>query len=329
MPTQQPIPTSPLQHITLTPDDLADPDQFIGLLNSIHLNQNQMINSILGHAGAPPVLKAGANFGGNPVSNVGDPVADGDVITKAFANNNYGASVVAQAIQALGSSAPVMQSYRRLNDRVQRENYSSFLNSVTNTSPTANTATLSEGAVSGGTIPITVSAGLHQYLDGSTVPFQSRTDTLTLPASFSLASLTRSGNIVTAVTSAANTVAVDDGVGIGGAINSEWQGNFVALTVTPPDTFTYFQPGPDDSTTGGLVSLLATYYYIRTTGQTKLGLVSVPTADTWSARTGASFDKSTIIAVVILNYQGYDLLNSAGGATPPSTGAAVPVVRRM
>lgn len=328
MPAQTAIPSSPLQQITLTEADLANPSQFIGLLNNILQNQTQQINSLFGHAGAPPVLKAGASFGGQPISNVGDPVNDGDVITKSFANSNYGASVVAQTIQALGKSAPIMQSYRMLGNTVQRETSSSYLNKLKSTPPTANTATISQDSVGGGTVTITVSSGLHQFMDASTVPFASRTDTFSLPALYSLASLTRTNNLVTAVTTGANTVAADDGVGIGGAINNEWQGNFVVQTVISPTSFTYVQPGPDDSTTGGTVSLLAVYYYTITDGQSTLGLVVAP-ADTWSARTQASLDQTTIVGVVSINAQGLEYPNSAAGGTTPVSGAAVPVVRRM
>jgi hypothetical protein len=322
-------PPAPLQQITLTEEDMKDPRSFLALLNNINQNQSQLINYILGHGGEPPYLKSGANFGGMPVKNVGAPSSPGDVVTQSFANSTYGAAALAPQFQALGKH--VFQSYRRINDRQQRENYSSFLNGVLNTTPTANTATLSQGSSSGGAIPITVSSGFHQRLDGSQVPFASRTDNLTLPLNYALSSLTRVGatGIVTGITSGANTIAVGNGIGIGGAIPITWQGNFVVLTVSPPFTFTYFQPGPNDSTSGGEVSLLSTFYYTISKGQNQLGLVVSSGADTWSNRASASQDGSTIVAVVTLNYQSMDLINSAAGATAPQTGSSIPVVRRL
>jgi hypothetical protein len=324
MPDQSISPPAPLQQITLTPDDLKDPS--LNVLNNILQNLTQQINTVFGHAGAPPYLKAGANFGGQPVKNVGSPSDPGDVVTQSFGESNYGASAIAPQIQALGKS--VMQSYRRLNDRIQRERYSSFLNDTQSTPPTANTATISQ-VVSGGSTDVTVSAGLHQYVDGSEVPFISRTDSLILPASFSISSLTRSGGIVTATLGSSFTGMVGDQIGVGGTSDASFQGVFIAIAPTSGTTVTYAQPGPNASTSGGTMTLIDVYYYTRSRGQTQLNLVMNPTADTWSARTAASIDGTTIIAVVLVNNGGADPVNSAAGATPPVSGASVPVIRRL
>jgi hypothetical protein len=295
------------------------------LLNNTLQNLTQMVNYILGHGGGPPYLKAGANFGGQPVKNVGAPIDDGDVVTQAFGESNYGASAIAPQIQSLGKQ--VMQSYRRLNDRGQREDYSSFLNGVLNTTPTANTATVSGNTV-GGSVDVTVSGGIHQRLDGSTVPFPARTDTFTLPASFSISSLTRSGDVVTATLGSTFTGINGDQVGVGGPSDASFQGIFIILTGAGTTTVTYPQIGPNGSTSGGTMTLLNVYYYTITAQQNTLGLVNVP-ADTWSNRVAASADGTTIIAVVVVNNGGIDLVNSAAGGTSAQTGAAVTVVRRL
>lgn len=323
MPDQASSPLPPLQSIVLTDDDMKSP----ALLNTHIQHVTEMLNYILGHAGVTPVLKSGVDLGGRPITNTGAPRGLADVVTLEFAQNNYGAPALQPMFEALGKQT--FQTFRQLNSRVQTEQYSSFLNGVINTTPTANTATVSATPPSSGTTTVTVSGGLHQYLDGSSVPFASRTDTLALPAQFGLVSLTRSSGIVTAVTIAPTTLVPDDGVGIGGVVDPTFDGSFVVLTAPSSTQFTYYQPGPNASTTGGGGSILAVYYYTIARGQNKMGLTTVTGADTWSARTNASFDGTTIIGVVVLTSGGIDPVNSAAGGTSPQSGANVPVVRRM
>lgn len=327
MPEQALSPPAPLQSVTLTHDDLnPEKDPSLSVLNGFMSNIAQMLNYILGHSGTP-VLKSGADFNGKPLSNVGTPTNPGDVVTQAFADSSYGAAALLPHFEVLGKK--VMQSYRRLNDTGQREHNSSFLNSILNTSPTANTALVSGAPPSGGTVAITVSSGQHQRVDASQVPFALRTDTFTLPPQFTLTSLTRSGGgSVTGVTSGAHTLNPDDPITIVNPTDPTFIGSFVVLTAASPN-FTYFQAGPAASTGGGFVSLTKIYYYTISRGQNRLGMTPAGGADTWSARTGASLDGSTIIAVVTISSLGIDPVNSAGGATAPSSGASVPVVRRM
>jgi hypothetical protein len=84
MPDQSISPPAPLQQVTLSDDDMKSP----ALLNNTLQNLTQMVNYILGHGGGPPYLKAGANFGGQPVKNVGAPVESGDVVTQSFGESN-------------------------------------------------------------------------------------------------------------------------------------------------------------------------------------------------------------------------------------------------
>jgi hypothetical protein len=324
MPDQSQSPPAPLQQITLTKDDLTDPS----LLNNQLTNIVQMLNYILGHGGEPPYLKAGANFGGQAVKNVGAPSDDGDVVPYGFATSTFGAAALAPAFSSLGKQ--VMQSYRRLSDTNQREQYSSFLNDTQSTPPTANTATLSATVV-GGSVDVTVSSGLHQRVDGSSVPFMSRTDSLPLSASFSISSISRSGNIVTATLTSTFTGINGDQINVGGTGDSSFQGTFIVATGAGTSTITWAQVGPNASSSGGTVALVGIWYYTISKGQNQLGLIASPSADTWSNRvqSGASFDGTTIIAVVAVNNLGLDPVNSAGGATPPQSGAVIPVIRRL
>jgi hypothetical protein len=314
----------PFQAPIFKHSDLEDPG--LVLFNQWVTSVAQALNSLAGHGGPIP-LNSDVNLQGNKITGAGAPVTPSDVVTLDYATKNYGAPAIQPMIQALGKS--ILQSYRRLNDQGQQENYSSFLNSILNTAPTANTGTLSASA-GGGFAVVTVNAGFHQRVDGSQVPFASRTDSLPLPASFSITSLTRSGGVVTAVLGSTFTGPNGSQIGVGGPIPAEWQGVFIVTGGSGTNTITYNQGGGNTSTgSGGTLTLISTYYYTISRGQNMLGLVAAATADTWSARTAASFDGSTIIAVVVINYQGVDPINSAAGGTAPQTGASIPVVRRM
>lgn len=318
-------PTSPLQQIILHKSDLND-DSLL-LLNQILTNHNQLINYLLGHAGEI-TLNNHLNLGGKRISNVGAAVTPTDVVNQAFASSNYGPAALKPHFESLGKN--VMQSYRRLSDQNQREKNSSFLNLVSNTAPTANTSTVIFGSPGGGTVPVTITAGFHQRVDNSVAAYASRTDTLALPTAIPITSLTRASNIVTAVTSSPDGLAVGDGFSVVGAGDHTFDGTFSALTVSPPDTFTYFQGGPNASSSGGSISVGGIYYYTLRYGENTLGLVAgAGNSDTWSNRINGSPDGTTIIAVVVLNSAGGSVLNSAAGATPPQTGVAVPVIRRL
>jgi hypothetical protein len=325
MPPQPPAPASnplpPISVPSLTADDLKSPDA----LNSILLNFGQSINYILGHAGGPPVLKAGVDLGGATIRNSGAPQSPSDVVSLEFADNNYGASAIAPQVEALGKN--ILQTYRQLNNPVQRERTSSYLNDIANTSPTANTATLAS-SVTGGTVDITVSSGNHQYMDGSNVPFSSRTDTFNLPNGAAISSASRSGGVVTLIVSSGPWVA-GESIEVYGTAAASFQGIFTILTVTSVTIITYNQAGPNTSTSGGTVSAVNAYYYTRIKGQGTLAMSSAPAADTWSARVPPSYDGITLIAVVIVNNAGMDGVNSAAGDTPPVTGASIPVLRRL
>jgi hypothetical protein len=325
-PNPNPNPIPPINVPNLTADDLRDPDRAASAINSTLLDYGQSINYILGHAGVTPVLKAGADFGGKPATNVGSPLTPSDVVTQEFAANNYGAPALQPLFEALGNKQ--LQTYRQLNNPAQQERYSSFLNSALSVVPSANTGTISATNV-GGSVDVTINGGLHQRLDRSNVPFNSRTDSLPLAASYSITSLSRSGGVVTATLGSAFTGAVGDQIGITGAIATEWQGVFIVGTPILGNVIVYNQSGANDSESGGVLTMIDTYYYTIAHGQNTLGLVSAPAADTWSQRSMASYDGTAIIAVVVVDSSGIDPINSGSGLTSPVSGAAVPVVRRL
>src|SRR5208282_860138 len=166
----------PLQQVIFRKSDFDD--ESLSLFNQQFSNVVNQLNNLLGVNG-PVKFANHVDLGGNRIMNVGPAESPTDAVSQYFGNNNYGAAAIAPQLEALGKS--IMQSYRRLSDPNQRERFSSFLNQVLNTAPTANTSTISFGGVSGGTIPVTVSAGFHQRVDGSVAVYSSRTDILTLP----------------------------------------------------------------------------------------------------------------------------------------------------
>jgi hypothetical protein len=324
-------PPAPLQQITLTADDLKDP----ALINNILQNHAQLLNYILGHGGEPPYFKAGANFGGKPVRNVGMPETDGDVVPLAFANSNFGAAAIAPQIQALGKS--VLQSYRRINDRVQQERYSTFLNSITGVAPTSNTSAVIPGTPSGGFVPVTITAGFHQFVDGHQEPYAAFNDSLTLPTSYAIASMTRTGGVVTGTTTGINVLGPGETVVISGASDPSFDGQQLLVAPTSTPTFTFNQSGPNATATGGVVSLNGVYYYSRRVGQSVLFRTGPFASDSWTNRlsfaggTNPSLDGSTLIAVVVVNNNGVDTVNSGAGNTPPvsNIGAGVRLFGRL
>jgi len=317
---------TPVPNVILKKSDLED--ESLSLLNQILSSYQQQLDVLRGVNG-PISLSNHLDLAGHKIINVGAAESPNDVVTQAFASSNYGPQALAAAFNALGKQT--LQTYRQLSNPDQRERTSSFLNDIANTSPTSNTSTISYGSVSGGTIPVTVSAGFFQRVDGTATPYASRTDTLALPTSIAISSLTRSGNIVTAVTTTPDGLSVNEGFSVSGAPDPSFDGAFSVLTVSSPDTFTYFQGGPNAGPTapGGSISVGGVYYYTISAGQSFLGLVSGVGADTWSERVGGSHDGTTIIAVVVLNSGGIDVLNSAAGATSPQNGVATAVIRRL
>ena len=243
----------PLQQIIFRKSDFED--ESLSLFNQQFSNIIHQLNNLLGVNG-PVKFANHVDLGGNRLMNVGEPESPTDAVSQYFGNNNYGASAVQPQLEALGKS--VMQSYRRLSDPNQRERFSSFLNQVLNTAPTANTSTVSAGSVSGGTIPITISSGFHQRVDGSVLAYSSRTDVLTLPGSGE-----------------------------------------------------------------------AYYYYTISHGQNTLNVTGPYSADSQTNRVVASYDGTTIIAMVAITGFGFDANNSAGGGTAAQSGSVVQLLHRI
>ena len=169
---------APLQQVTFKKSDFDDDS--LTLFNQQMTNVVQQLNNLLGVNGMTKFAN-GIDLGGTRLTGLGAAVTDSDAISQSFGNSQYGAAALKPLFEALGKQ--VFQSYRRLNDKTQREKSSSFLNQLQSTAPAANTSLVSFGTPSAGTIPVTVSAGYFSRVDSSLQPYPARTDTLALPSS--------------------------------------------------------------------------------------------------------------------------------------------------
>ena len=324
-PPNPPNPSNVLQYLPIAAEDFANPDQFLSLLGANFQNLFQQIRMLSGQAGTIK-LSDHLDLNGKRIMNVGSAETETDVVTLSYATLNYGPAALTPQIQALGKY--VMANYRRLGDQNQREPSSSFLVKILNTAPTSNTSFITAGSPSGGNVAVTISSGTHDRVDGSSIPYSSRTDTLALPTQYAITHLQRTSGIVTAVT-AVTPLGVGDGFSVINSSDSSFDGTFSVLT-GGGGSFTYAQGGPDTgAVTGGSISIGGVYYYTIDYGNDKLGLAGPFSSDTWGNRRVSSPDGTTIIGVVVLNGNGLDTTASAAGGTPPQSGTPVVVIRRL
>jgi hypothetical protein len=312
--------TAPLQLQQFSLEDFQTPEG-IARFNQFITQHVKATNSTLGSAG-PVSLPKGADLGGASIANVGGVGPQHTAISHAFAEANYSAAALGPQLEGNGKNA--LRTVRRVNDGKQQEKYSTFLNSVSNVAPTSNTSTISASGFT-----VTVSAGSHQRVDGSLVSYAQRSDTLTASSPIGIVSLTRTGGVVTAVTSSPSGVFPSDVITITGATDPTFDGTFTVATVVNPTTFTYAQSGIDASTTGGSIATGRVFFYFLENGSHTLSLSQPFDTDTQSNRIAANKDGSVLIAVVSVNGAGVDLTTSAAGATPPSANLGVHILTRL
>lgn len=317
----------PVPQVTWKPEDFAEPS--LTLFNLQWQNLVQAVNGLQGHAGGPAVVASNLSLSNKNLKDVAPPIDQNDAISKAYADAHYGAAALQPQIESLGKS--VVQSMRRLNDTGQRETYSSFLNSLMSTAPTTNTSNVTFGAPGGGTVPVTISAGFYLRVDNSQVPYPAFNDTVSLPATFNLSTLVRTGGIVTATTTAANPFNAGDTVNIINAnalSDQSFVGSFVITTIVSTTVFKYAQSAPNTSATGGQVSIGSVFYYHLNVGQQTLQRSSA-SVDSWQARLNSSTDGQTLVAVAVVHGAGGIVNQSSAGATSPAATGGVRIFGRL
>lgn len=269
------------------------------------------VNSLGGYNGEI-VLNNHLNLNGSRITGVAPAASPSDVVTSEVAEANYSAKAIQPKLESTGSNP--LRSVRRVNDPNQRESGSSFLNDLMSTPPSANDVIPLTSSAMGG-VSVTIPAGLFQFADGSSVYLQSRTDLLSLPASYPIASISSVGNLVTVVTSAPTGVVVGQGVTIAGVSPSSFNGSFTVVSVISSTSFTYQEDLGTVSGSGGRVELNNVWYYSVTKRSNIVRLFGPLSGDTSANRLTVCFDSFTIIAVVVLTSTGSDVASSGGGGS--------------
>jgi hypothetical protein len=312
---------APLQLQQFSKEDFAT-DEGVANLNQYLSIMTQRVNALGPSTGSAAEFPNGIDLSGGRAVNVGGVGPQHTALSLAEAEQRYSASALSPQLEAGQPNSP--KSLRRVNDGAQQEKYSTFLNSAMNTAPTSNTSTLSASGFT-----VTISAGFHQYVDGSLVSYGMRSDPLTASTPVTIVSLTRSSGIVTAVTSGPSGLAPTDVILIAGAVNPAFDGSFTIATVISSTSFTYLQAGVDASTTGGSFTTGQIYYYFLRRGSRVLSLSRSVGTDTQSNRVAVNQDGTVLIAVVAVTGAGIDLTQSAAGATPPSVTAGIRITNRL
>jgi len=276
------------------------------------------VNSGAGYNG-PAVINDHLSIQGNRLMNVAPPVEATDAISSGHAQANYSASALAPQLEIGGANA--LSSYRALNSRSQTETYSSFLNGVVSGPGNANTITPT-ATTGGGTTTITIPASTFQFADGTTRHYPARTDTVTNPASFTVASwLVTTPGLASVTTTATNSVTLNGVVTLAGTggIDGAW----VVTQIFSPTVFQVAVSATSGSGTGGTVATSGTYYYSVIKNNPIIQIQGVVTAsDTPYDRLPASNDSRQLVAVVVVNSGGGVTTASAGGGTPVNTANA-------
>ena len=166
-----------IRPLTLEKEDFADPQKY--MLFKEWMDQVTLsINTLFGLHGDIQ-LHANIDMQGNAtIKNLAVPQNPGDAVSQSAAQASFGPAALKPQLEATGSS--ILQTARRLNDRNQQEQFSTFLNTVMNLPPITNGSSISVVAAGGSSI-ITVTANNFEFADTSIVPYAQRIDTVTNP----------------------------------------------------------------------------------------------------------------------------------------------------
>ena len=279
------------------------------------------LNTVLGYNGET-TLKSNLNLGGNVITGVGSAVSSSDVVTLAQANNSYSAAALRPQLEANGSTP--LQSVRRMNDAGQREQNSSFLNSLLSMPPSANTIQVLFSTPSPGHTTITIPASQFHYADGTILDLNAFSLTVANPTTYTIAAAptgaVASGTIATiTITGTFSGLAGGAYVTIAGVTNPAFDG-FVQTSTITGSTLTYPSTLAPTTSGGGTVTTAGVYYIFVEQGNPNPQYIGVPTtADTPFNRLPTSTDQKQLIAIATVNGSGGDSTQSVGGGTPGST----------
>ncbi len=262
------------------------------------------------------------DMSGFQIKNLAAPTDATDALTHGIAEASYSASVLAPKLESTGSNP--LKSVRRVNDPNQREATSSFLNDLCSTPPNANAILPLTSNVMGG-VQVIIPASLFTFADGSTLLLQSRTDLLSLPASYTINTISCVGNLVTVNTTTASGLSQGQIMTVTGVSPAGFNGAYPIVSATPPYTLTYQDDLGSVSGSGGSIEVNNTYYYYVRKRSTLVNLSQSFNGDTAANRLLVSSDGAQIVAVVTLTASGAQVAATGGGGSvitgPPTAGA--------
>ena len=170
--------TKPIQATQLKLSDLQQ--EGLPLLNSLLSQMATAINAQQGASG-PVKQPSGIDVQGSTVTGIAPPKNPTDAVSSAHAEAKYSAKALAPKLES--GSKTALKSYRQLNSKQQREQYSDFLEACMSTAPTTNSSSISATGPVGGSATVTISAGSHQFVSGNQNPYTQRSDTIAVPGS--------------------------------------------------------------------------------------------------------------------------------------------------
>ncbi len=311
---------APLQLQQFTHEDLQTPEGVNNLSQYLSI-LTQRVNAIGPSTGSAAEFPHGIDLHGAHATNVGGIGKEHTAITFARAQELYSAKALSKQLEA--GQPHALKSVRRINDPNQKENYSAFLEGTLNTSPTTNTAT-----ITGSGSTVTVSAGYHLLVSGNVQSFSARTDTVSLPSSFAIVSLTRTSGVVTCVTSSASGYTAGSVVNVDSASDSSFDGSFVLVSASGT-TLTWKQVAPDSTAIGGTASQSGIYYYRLNRNAKTLSLFGPYSTDSQENRLEVNKDGGVLIAVAVFTGGGFDPTQSSAGSTPPAATDGIRILNRM
>ena len=106
-----------IPQVSFKKSDFDDPA--LTMFNQQMQNITNLLNLLAGSPGGTTTITSHLDLTGNKIQNIADPSAPQDAVSKAYADANYGPAQIRQQLSVLGNT--VLQSVRRLNDTVQRE----------------------------------------------------------------------------------------------------------------------------------------------------------------------------------------------------------------
>lgn len=167
-----------------------------------------------------------------------------------------------------------------------------------------------------GSVTVTIPASPFTFADGSKTYLYGRTDTLSLPTSYGIHSISSVGNLVTVVTYVATGLTAQSSMTIAGVSPAGFNGSYPISSATPPYTFTYQASLGTVSGSGGSVEVGNVWYYSVKKGSRIVILSGPYSGDTAQNRLQVNFDGNQIVAVVVLTNSGGQVSLSGGGGSP-------------